>query len=436
MLKRKLLRMLLIVPPVALGVGVFALVVGNKTPLPQAAVSEMSRKVRVIEVPRLTVVPTVVGHGSVQPERRWNAVAEVAGRVVDFNPRLLDGAIIAAETELLRIDPTSYELALAELQAQLSELAIREQNNRSAIAIEMRNRELAEEELTRLTRLRAQGTIAQRDLDFAEQAKLNAAQAVQNLASALALIPAERQVVEARMAQSRLDLANTVIRAPLNMRITDLNVERTQYVSRGENLFVGESIERVEIPVQLSLGGVRPLFAGHADSVITPGDLARSIAIEPTVRLRTGRETPEWEAVFERISGIDPTTRTVGLVVSVDKPFQDATPGERPPIVAGMFVEVELRGKPLPEQVIVPRSSIRNGQVLLVDTEQRLRRAPVTVAFNQGDLSVIEAGLEGGEILVLSDLIPALEGTLLDPVTDTDASRRLRQGASGAGDRE
>jgi hypothetical protein len=54
MLKRKLLRMLLIVPPIALGIVVFALVVGNKTPLPQAAVSEASRKVRVIEVPRLS----------------------------------------------------------------------------------------------------------------------------------------------------------------------------------------------------------------------------------------------------------------------------------------------------------------------------------------------------------------------------------------------
>lgn len=145
MRKRKLLRMLLIIPPIALGVIVFALMVGNKTPPPQAAESEIPRKVRVIEVPRLTVVPTVVGHGSVQSERRWNAVAEVAGRIVDFNPRLLEGAIMKAETELLRIDPTSYELALAELEAQRSELRIREQNNRSALAIELRNRELNEE---------------------------------------------------------------------------------------------------------------------------------------------------------------------------------------------------------------------------------------------------------------------------------------------------
>ena len=71
--------------------------------------------------------------------------------------------------------------------------------------------------------------------------------------------------------------------------------------------------------------------------------------------------------------------------------------------------------------------------MLLVDDDRRLRRLPVTVAFNQGDMSVIEAGLEGGETLVLTDLVPAIEGSLLEPVTDDDTLRRLELAAAGTG---
>ena len=48
------------------------------------------------------------------------------------------------------------------------------------------------------------------------------------------------------------------------------------------------------------------------------------------------------------------------------------------------------------------------------------------VLFNQGDYSVIGAGLEAGAQVVLSDLVPAVDGMLLDPQPDLELAKQLQ----------
>jgi multidrug efflux pump subunit AcrA (membrane-fusion protein) len=80
-----------------------------------------------------------------------------------------------------------------------------------------------------------------------------------------------------------------------------------------------------------------------------------------------------------------------------------------------MFVEVELSGPPIPDSIAVPRAAIRAGRVFLIGEQNRLEIRPVTVEFRQGEEAVLSSGLNGGERLVVTDLIPAIEGMLLDP---------------------
>jgi hypothetical protein len=87
-----------------------------------------------------------------------------------------------------------------------------------------------------------------------------------------------------------------------------------------------------------------------------------------------------------------------------------------------MFVEVELRGRPYPDRIVVPRASIRAGRVYVAGVENRLVIRPVAVEFVQGEEAILASGLDAGERLVVSDLIPAIEGMLLAP-QPADASR-------------
>jgi multidrug efflux pump subunit AcrA (membrane-fusion protein) len=111
--------------------------------------------------------------------------------------------------------------------------------------------------------------------------------------------------------------------------------------------------------------------------------------------------------------------------VAVDRPFEKVKPGYRPPLSKGMFVQVTLRGQPQPGRVVVPRSAVRGGVVYLADADDRLRRRVVSVLFDQDWVSVIESGVKPGDRVVVSDLVPAVDGMLLQPQVDIELGAEL-----------
>ena len=71
--------------------------------------------------------------------------------------------------------------------------------------------------------------------------------------------------------------------------------------------------------------------------------------------------------------------------------------------------------KPIKDRIVIPRSAIREGHVYIADSENRLRMRKVDVLVEQEAVAVIEKGLAAGEKLVVSDVVPAIEGMLLNP---------------------
>jgi RND family efflux transporter MFP subunit len=423
-------RKLLILPPIAVGLLVLLLMSAGKQQPVQAERGEPKRTVRVVEAPLVDLVPMAEGYGQVQPARTWIAVSQVAGRVTSIHPRLRDGEILPRGTELVRLDPKDYELALAQAQAELTELNAREENTRASLDIERRNLKLAKKELERIRQLVKKGTASQSAADETERAMLAYRASVQNLENTLALVPSQRSVLEARLALAERDLEHTVICAPYDMRVANLKVEADQYVPVGQNLFEGDAVDRVEIKAQFAMSSLRRLFIGRQDVEIDiqriSEEFAELIAVEPVVRLDLGNHVAEWQAEFVRFSDtVDPQTRTMGVIVAVDQPFDKVIPGYRPPLSKGMFVNVILSGKQSMRRVLVPRSAVRSSHIFIADENNRLRRRAVEVLFSQGDISVITDGVEPGERVVVSDLVPAVDGMLLQVQLDEALTRSL-----------
>jgi len=432
----KLWRKFLLIPPIVIGVLILLWMNAGKEPPATTERGEPARVVRVIEARLLDLIPTAEGYGQVRPARVWTAVAQVAGRVIEIHPKLRDGEILSEGTLLVRIEPTDYELALEQARAQLAELEMQEQNARSSLAIEERNLELARQDVVRKRKLVQQGTTSQSSVDEAERVMLNSNTAVQTMRNTLSLVPTQRRVQEANADRARRDLERTEIRAPFTLRVAKLGIEADQYVGIGQSLFEGDDISRVEIEAQMSMSTLRRLFLGgpefKLDLAQLNEQLPRLIGLKPQVRLDLGNHVAEWEAGFVRFSDhVDPETRTMGVVVAVDRPFEKVRPGLRPPLSKGMFVQVVLRGKSHAPRVVIPRSAVRGGAVNVADGENRLRRRPVRLLFDQGAMSVVAEGLEPGDRVVVSDLVPAVEGMLLQVQVDEALSREIAVLGSG-----
>ncbi len=445
-IKQPLWKKLLGVIPIIMAVLVIFMLFKSKSGPQKKEVRETSKAMRVIQVPTVDLIPRVIGFGTAEPGNIWRAVAEVKGRVLEVHPDLKAGALLKEGTVLLKIDPIEYELVVASLiagidqvKADLAELQAQKENTTIALEIEKRSLALAEQSLGRKKNALKNRTISADDVDKEERNVLSQLQNVQNLQNTLIVFPSRKKALEARVAssitnlkQAQLDLSKTVIKAPFNSRIGEVSLEPGQHVNTGQILFEAHGTAVTEIQAQIIGNQMRhlinhspgPGISAPADADLTA--MRKLINIKAIVRLKSGEWKVEWAARFDRIrESVDPATRAFNIVVAVDNPYEQVIPGKRPPLSRGLFCEVELQGQARPDSVIIPRAALHNGTVFIMDKDKRLQPLKVQSAFSQGDLQVIDSGLTGGEILVVSDPSPAITGMLIAPTRDTSLEARL-----------
>jgi multidrug efflux pump subunit AcrA (membrane-fusion protein) len=333
-------------------------------------------------------------------------MAEVKGRVVAVHPELKSGALISAGKLLIKIDPTEYELAAARLEAsinqikaQLVELDVEEQNTRASLTIEQRSLALAEQSLKRKQAAREKRAISGDEVDREERTVLTQRQNTQNLKNTLALIPSQRQLLNANLAaskaeleQARLDLEKVSIKAPFDCRLAEVNIQEGQYLSSGESLFEALGIEVTEVVAQFRGEQLHKLFTStqlrEFNLNLDMEQMRGHFNFKVTVRYQSGDLSAEWDAYFTRIrEAVDSRTRAVSVVVAVDRPYEKIIPG--------------------------------------ID-QNRLRRQKVEVAFAQSNFYCLAGGLEGGETLIVSDPSPAITGMLIQQVHDDMLQQRLQ----------
>ncbi len=446
-------KRLLVIPPIAIGLVILGLSARNPRDPARTERNESARLVRVIEVPSVDLIPRCVGYGTAKPTIVWEAVAEVKGEIVQLNPIVKKGAILPAGTLLLRIDPTSYYFAIAENQANISnlkaqqkEIEVREENFKASLKIDRQSLDLLVSELARLQKLHGSGSISQSDLESQKRQVLNQRAVVQTQENALRLIPVEREALAAnldlhgaRLDEAKLHLEQTTIRAPIDGRVASINVALTQFAMTGQVLVILDSIDAIEIEARVPVQRIYPLISGKnrlsVFAELNSSKIFASFGIDAVVRYQAGDTSTQWQATFKRFSEtVDPQTRTIAAIVEVPNPYAQAAFGTSPPLTKGMFCEVEMRGAARPNRLIIPRSAIHGDLVYVVDAEHRLQMRRVEIEFSQEGFVSIREGLAAGETVVITDLIPAIEGMLLKTRIDTERTERLIAEATAASD--
>ncbi|WP_419783265.1 efflux RND transporter periplasmic adaptor subunit [Maridesulfovibrio sp.] len=454
MQNKSLFKKLLFIPAIAVGIIILIFMVKSKTPPQESGLGEQAKAVRVIKAPELSVRPKAKGYGFVKPGQEWEAVAEVPGRIVYFNKKLRKGAIIGRDEILLKIDPaqrlTAEKQAEADVQnllAQLQELEQREVNVKRQLAVENKSLNISKIELERRQQLVKNGVISRSELDQEEKIYLAQKNAVHNYRNTLNIIPAERQALLAKVtsARSRLDdarydIEKTIIRAPYDCRISALEVELNEAVKSGQVLVTADSMGVSETLAQIPLYAMINVVPMPEEDISFLGEertydidrVIQRMGLTAVVRLQTAYGPVEWNARVARISErIDPKTRSVGVYVAVDNPYIKSRGSKRPPLIRDMYAQVELRGRPRPPAVVIPRAALHEDRVYVVNAENRLEIRKVSSGYTTGRLATITEGLKAGETVIVSDLVPAIGGMLIDPVADPEALATLKGEAEG-----
>ncbi|UYG03973.1 efflux RND transporter periplasmic adaptor subunit [Halomonas sp. LR3S48] len=447
---RRLGRALVVFAGVAVGAALLVLFVANRQAPERSEASVTPTSVAFIEARPLAFRLEARGHGVARPAETWQAIANVSGRIVERHPGLENGSLLAEGSLLVALDPSRYELAIAEaeaelasLRAELAQLETEADNARRLLELERERLSLAERELARIERLAESGSVSTSQRDEQRRSTLAQRQAVASLENTLALMPsrsdvlaAQRERAAARLGQARRDLEDTRFLAPYDLRLGEVAVEQHQFVATGQRLFEADSLAAAEVEAHIPLAMMRRLLAG-----VVPDEPPRS-ALELSERLElanieaevalVGAEGVGWTGRLVRVaSGLDPATRTVRAVVRVADPYQDVLPPDRPPLQRDMYTRVRLSTPSREPLLVVPASAVHQGELYLVDDEDRLVRRDVDVSFEQGGMAVIAAGLVPGERVVVTGLASAIQGMALAPRRDAALERQLAEQAAG-----
>lgn len=443
-------KRLILIPVVALGVLTFVLMVKTRKQPVIEPPKERVTLVRVIEAKAVPVTPRAIGYGYIQPSQTWDAVAEVPGKVIELHPEFKRGAVLAKGEVLVRIDPAESgyvreqsEAEMQRIQALIRKLDQSEKDTRQQLEVEQEKLALSQKELERNQKLVRQGVISQSELDAAEKNFLAQRNAVQNFQSTLNSIPAERASLRAQLASARsktagarLDEERTVIRTPFDCRLSATHVEMGQAVTMNQVVATLDSLGSNEALVQVPFYAFRNLLPNGEMAVLGSGvdmeELRQFLGIDAVIRMRSQDRTMEWIGHLSRISDkVDDATRTIGVYVVVDHAIRTGDSEDSLPLIKNMYAEVELLGKRTNPFVIVPRSAMDSGTVNIIGKDGRLERRQVSVAFIQSSMVAVRSGIEPGEKIVVSELIPAIEGMLLKGEVDSDLQKRLTDEAVG-----
>ncbi|MEZ6092408.1 MAG: hypothetical protein R3C05_31265 [Pirellulaceae bacterium] len=439
-------KRLLIVPPVALAIGALIYLTQTRQPPKVKSESESARALSVIAAPVFEIEPRVVGFGTAAYAKKWRAVAQVAGRILEVHPELRPGAIISAGDVMLRIDDADYRSAAAELtasieqkEAEITQLEQTRSNYDKTLTLERSALSLFERELNRYESLLASQAESQAAIDGARRSLIAQQKVVQDLENSKSLIEPQIHVLKAAVRQTAAqlekaerDVERTLIRAPFTMRVGDVDLELDQFVATNETLFEGFSDSEIEIEVQVSTTDMPRLLAMPPADHRPPEELTMDIMrnafrVSPTVEISGGDSTVVYEGRFLRVREVvDSQTRQVGVVIGVtnEPKLTDGRP--RPPVLDGSFCKVTMRGESIGQRVVVPRVSLHGETVYVLDKDSRLAKSEVEVEFFQEDVAVLASGLTPAEQVIIADPSPAVQGSLIKPVEDNAILDRLK----------
>ncbi|NWK54560.1 efflux RND transporter periplasmic adaptor subunit [Verrucomicrobiaceae bacterium N1E253] len=335
--------------------------------------------VRVVQVSFRNQQLYVSTQGRVVPRVRTQAAAEVMGRVVQVASSFKAGGTFKKGEVMLEMDGSDYVAALASAESALADAKLS------------------------LEREEARAAQARRDW-----AKLGRGEASDLVLGKPQIVSAKARVAaaEAGVDKAGRDVERTKLRAPYDCLVEMTYTDLGSYVAPGARLADVYSTDAFEVRVPVTLEEFGFLDQGDAGVV----------GAEVELQAKIGGQLRSWSGRIVRSEGqVDRNTMTMNQVVAV-LPSPGEAPFELPP--SGLFVQARIKGRVMPGVAELPRSALtQDHTLLLLDKEERLKVVNVDVSRTMKTTVLVKAGIEEGDLVIVSPIETPVVGMKLQRVS-------------------
>jgi RND family efflux transporter MFP subunit len=362
----------------------------------------------VVKVTRQSLSNTLEIASEFQPFQEIEVYAKVSGYVqklnVDWGTHVRQGEVMAV-----------LEIPELEQQIQLDEASVRRSAQDIERAKEDLNRSQSAYTVAHLTYTRLADVqksrpelVAQQDVDVAQGKDQEASAALSGAKDELA--GAEQAYIGAKAAldKDKALFAYSRITAPFNGVVTQM------YAFTGSLLPAGTSSNKGDLALcRLSQNDLLRLVIPVPEQAIPEIRLGQSVAVKVSTLDRT------FAGKIVRFSDqVDVDTRTMHTEVQVPNPKYQ--------IVPGMYASVLLPLHTVENALAVPVQAVRNtgearGQVLVVNSQNRVEPRDVTLGIETAEDMQILSGLREGELVIFGEQSQYKAGELIKPVATKPA---------------
>ncbi|MEC9415389.1 MAG: efflux RND transporter periplasmic adaptor subunit [Pseudomonadota bacterium] len=319
---------------------------------------------------REEVQMSIQSQGMVTPLIETILSAEVSGTIVEISPKFLSGGVFKKGEMLMRIDPTTYIVALEQAKALKNQ----------------RQNEYEDAE-----KIRKQGFLSESEY----------------LSIVTALAASEAELVKA---QRNLD--KTKIQLPYDGMVRSKSADLGQYVNLGTKLGITFATDFAEIRLPLS-----NLDLAFAD-LPTSKDLSSAAQVNgPRVEFITDQASSllKREGYIVRSEGVvDEKTRMTYAVARIDDPYNLSNTVDRLPLPMGTFVSAKIFPDEKYNSIRIPRSAIiNNRQVIVIDDSNRIYYRDIELMRADQNFGYVINGVSDGERVSMTPIEDGINGMLV-----------------------
>lgn len=338
--------------------------------------------VRAVPASQTSVPLDVSAIGNVEALASVDVKARVISQIVRVN--FQEGQDVHAGDVLFELDQTPFLDAIRENEANLARDKALVDQSRANVLKDEANLKSTQAQAERALALQKEGINSREQTETVTatadgwRASREADQAA--VTSAEAAVKAD----EARIADAKLQLSYTTIKAPITGRTGAIQVKPGNLVKDNDATLV--NILQIQ-PIYVNFSVPEQQLAA-----IRRYDASHPLVVEATA---TGG-SPEKGKLRFIDNTVDATTGTIKLKAIFDNSHHTLWPGQ--------FVNVQAQLALEPNRIIVPTQTVETGPtgkfVWVMGADNTVTIRPVSVARIWGDNSVIASGLQSGEMVI------------------------------------
>ncbi len=330
--------------------------------------------------------------GKITPHEDISIKSEVAGKIIYTSPRLKDGGIFRRGEVILKTDSRGYELTIIQQRAIL-------ERAKYDLKVEMGQQDLAKRQWELLGK-NLKSSALEREL------ALRSPQLKEKTAAL--------ESARASLNRARLDLERTVIRAPFNGIIHNVEVARGDIATKGTVLAGFTNINRYDLILSVPINAIGFITFPDRKNSGSRVSLASSSGKKFTGRVKFLH------------SGLEEAGKMAKVTAIIEDPLGFRRRGKRMKgsLLTGEYISSTIRGSYIKGVSKIPSRAVHNGEtVYLVGPGDLLQIKKIKVLWRDED-HVYTKSLKKEATVIISHVSTPVKGLKLSVVNNSQKGAR------------